>query len=82
MTYDMCFGNVGEKWQNLASCTVYLAVIANFLALDDDEHGPEYALIPVTSAWFHFILHVLFGVGISLNKSKLYFPKHSWPEVI
>lgn len=60
MTCDMRFGNIRGKWQTLASYTVYLAVIADFLALDDDEHGSECALIPVTSAWYHFTLHVFF----------------------
>lgn len=40
---------------------VYLAVTADFLALDDDdERGSECALIPVSGAWHHFTLHVFF----------------------
>ncbi len=32
---------------------MYLAVIADFMALEDDKQGSECALIPVTSAWYH-----------------------------
>lgn len=67
---DMCFGIVGRKWQTLASLAVYLAVIADFLALDDDEHTSECALIHVTDAWYHFTLHVfLFVIRYSFRHS-------------
>lgn len=33
---------------------VFLPVIADFLAPDDDEQGSERALIPVGSAWHQF----------------------------
>lgn len=62
-TCTVCSGTVGRKWETLASDMWYLAVTANFLALDDDERGSKCALIPVTGARYHFTLHVFFWLA-------------------
>lgn len=57
---------------------MYLAVISDFMALEDDKHCSECALIPVTTAWYHFTLYVFFWLA---EVQMIFFYKRSQAKV-